>query len=316
VLVVLSADMEGISQLRQGREIFAACPEYWRTGKARFEAEVSAACEGLLAGGAAEVVVLDNHGSGNPTNIAAAALPAGARLETWNLWDVPQHGVDAMLQVGYHARGGVDGFLSHTYVPGLRLRLGDELISESHGRAWAAQTRLMGIIGNDLHEQTLGTLTGTPFLVAQRSDGHAAAEPVAALGEIRAFSRTCAENAAAVPPVDVPGESRLAASMPNGAAVEAVMGDGGWTRTGEVEYEVVLRTWEDAREPVGAAMVAGFAPLAHVWSNDLTTPEQADAHDPAKRDWLGAALETWAETSEPEWFTEPASPFGERSGLG
>ncbi len=38
--VVLSADMEGVSQLRRAREILAACPEYWETGKPRFEEEV------------------------------------------------------------------------------------------------------------------------------------------------------------------------------------------------------------------------------------------------------------------------------------
>jgi D-aminopeptidase len=42
VRVVLSADMEGVSQLRAAREILAACPEYWRTGKPRFEQEVAA----------------------------------------------------------------------------------------------------------------------------------------------------------------------------------------------------------------------------------------------------------------------------------
>jgi D-aminopeptidase len=304
VLVVLSADMEGVSQLRQAREIVAACPEYWLTGKPRYEDEVAAACDGLLAGGATEVVVLDNHASGNPANIAVDALPPGARLETWNLWDVPRHGVDAMLQVGYHARGGVDGFLSHTYGFGLRLRCGDELISESHGRAWAARTRLIGIIGNDAHEKTLGSLSGTPFLVVQRSKGHEAAEPVADLDAVRAFARRCAENAADVRPVDVPGKTRLAASLPNGAAVEATMREGGWTRTGEVEYEASLRTWDDARGPVGAAMLASFSPVAPVWSNDLTSPELADAYDPAKRESLRTALEEWAEASGPDWFTQ------------
>jgi D-aminopeptidase len=306
VLVVVSTDMEGVSQLRQAREIVAACPEYWLTGKPRYEEEVAAACEGLLTGGATEVVVLDNHASGNPANIAADALPSGARLETWNLWDVPRHGVDAMLQVGYHARGGVDGFLSHSYAFDLRLRCGDELISESHGRAWAARTRLIGIIGNDAHEQTLGSLSGTPFLVVQRSKGRAAAEPVAELDAIHEFARTCAENAADVQPVDVPSETRLAASLPNGAEVEAAMRQGGWTRTGEVEYEVPLRTWDDAREPVGTAMLASFSDVLPVWSNDLTSPELADAYDPAKREQLVAAIDAWAETSGPEWFiSEP-----------
>jgi D-aminopeptidase len=303
VLVILSADMEGLSQLRAVREIVAACPEYWLTGKPRYEDEVAAACEGLLAGGATEVVVLDNHASGNPANIAADVLPSRARLETWNLWDVPDHGVDAMLQVGYHARGGVDGFLSHSYGFDLRLRCGDELISESHGRAWAARTRLIGIVGNDAHEETLGSLSGTPFLVAQRSMGHAAAEPATDLDAVREFARTCAENAADVRRVDAPSETRLAASLPNGAAVETTMHEGGWTRTGDVEYEVPLRTWDDAREPVSAAMLASFSPVLPLWSNDLTSPELADAYDPAKREAIVAAIDAWAESSGPEWFT-------------
>lgn len=303
--------MEGVSQLRRPREILAACPEYWHTGKPRLEEEVAAACEGLLAGGAAEVVVLDNHASGNPTNIGADALPAGARLETWNLWDVPQHGAAAMLQVGYHARGGVDGFLSHTYVPGLRLRCGDEPISESHGRAWAARTPLIGIIGNDVHEQTLGSLSGTPFLVAQRSDGHRAAEPAATLDEIREFARMCAASTADAPTPTAPRDTIVAASMPNGALVEATMRDGGWRRTGDVEYEVALRTWADAREPIGAAMLAAFAPLAPAWSNDLTSPEEADSYDPESRERLGAAIDAWAEASEPEWFTAAAPAVGD-----
>lgn len=307
MLVVVSADMEGVSELRSAREIVAACPEYWETGKPRYEEEVAAACEGLLAGGVTDVVVLDNHASGNPANISARALPAGARLETWNVWDLPEHGVDAMLQVGYHARGGVNGFLSHTYGLDLRLRCGDELISESHGRAWAAQTRLIGITGNDLHEQTLGSLSGTPYLVVQRSTGHRAAEPVAGLDAIHEFARTCAAGAGDVRPVDVPGATRLAASMPHGATVETTMGEGGWARTGELEYGIALDSWEDAREPIGVAMLAAFAPILDAWSNDLTSPERASVYDEAKRESLCAAVDVWAESSGPEWFTA-ASP--------
>jgi len=295
--------MEGISHLSHAREIVAACPEYWETGRPAYETEVAAACEGLLAGGATEVVVLDNHASGNPANFGADALPAGARLETWNVWDLPEHGIDAMFQVGYHARGGVDGFLSHSWGLDLRLRCGEELISESHGRAWAAQTRLIGITGNDLHEQTLGSLSGTPFLVVQHSSGHAAAEPIAGPDAVREFARACVENAGDVPPVEVPGGSRFAASMPHGAEVEATMRDGGWTRTGAVEYEVSLASWSDAREPVTTAMLAAFAPVLEDWSNDLTSPERASAYDPGKRERLAAAIDAWAETSGPEWFS-------------
>ena len=109
-------------------------PEYWETGKPRLEADVQAVCEGLLSGGASELVVIDNHG-GNTVNVSPEVLPPGARLERWRDFDLRSHAVDATFQVGYHPRGGVEGFLSHTYILGLRLRLNGELISESHGRA-------------------------------------------------------------------------------------------------------------------------------------------------------------------------------------
>jgi hypothetical protein len=109
-----------------------------------------------------------------------------------------------------------------------------------------------------------------------------------------------------LPQVDVPGATRLAASMPHGADVEATMREGGWTRTGEVEYHIALDSWRDAREPVGAAMLAAFSPVLRAWSSDLTSPERARAYDEVKRARLGSAIDTWAETSGPEWFTETA----------
>lgn len=101
----------------------------------------------------------------------------------------------ATFQVGYHPRGGVEGFLSHTYLPGLRLRLDGELISESHGRAWASGVPLLGITGNDLHQQTIGSLSETPYLVTQESLGRAAMRPIwdvdEGLESIREFAERC-----------------------------------------------------------------------------------------------------------------------------
>ena len=87
--VVLSVDMEGISQLTEPREILSCRPEYWATGKPRMEADTAAAAQGLLEAGADEVIVLDNHGSGNPQNVSPESLPAGSSLETWNVFDLP-----------------------------------------------------------------------------------------------------------------------------------------------------------------------------------------------------------------------------------
>jgi D-aminopeptidase len=313
MIVAVSVDMEGASQLRTVREIFGCMPEYWDTGKPRLEADVAATCEGLLAGGASELVVLDNHG-GNTVNVSPESLPPGAGLETWNVYDLREYGVDAMFQVGYHARGGVDGFLSHTYLPGLRLRVGGELISESHGRAWAAEVPLLGIVGNDLHQQTLGSLERTPFLVVQESIGRDAMRPVFpdpqdGLNAIRSFAHACARESASATAIAAPAGVTFEASMPNGHEVVEDMAAAGWGRVGEVEFAVELDTWLDSRGPLAAAMNAALAPFMPYWLSGFASADEADAADQERVGHLVTIFDAWAAESHPQWYTEAADPF-------
>ena len=169
-----------------------------------------------------------------------------------------------MFQVGYHARGGVDGFLSHTYVPGLRLRVDGELISESHGRAWASGLPLLGIVGNDLHQQTIGSLSDTPYLVVQWSLDRSAMEPLwdveDGLQAIREFAERCMRDAASAPKISAPRDGTFEASMPNGHEVVEQMQAVGWGRTGDVTFAIPLEQWTDAREPLAVAMGAALVP--------------------------------------------------------
>ena len=308
----MSVDMEGASQLRSVREIWGCLPEYWQTGRPRLEADVRAACEGLLEGGAAEVVVLDNHG-GNTVNVSPEALPRGARLETWRDFDLRAHGVEATFQVGYHPRGGIDGFLSHTYLPGLRLRVDGELISESHGRAWASDLPLLGITGNDLHRDTLGSLAETPYLVVQRSIGRDAMEPVfdedEGLRAIRAFAEECMRNAASAPPVVPPADVLFEASMPNGDLVVERMTAAGWARSGDVEYSAPLARWSDARELLATAMNAALEPFVPYWLGGFDNRSDAAAADPDRVEQLRRIFDAWARESHPQWYEQPADPL-------
>ncbi len=313
MLVAVSVDMEGASQLRSVREIWGCMPEYWETGKPRLEADVSAACEGLLAGGASELVVLDNHG-GNTVNVSPESLPHGARLETWHVYELREHGVDAMFQVGYHARGGVDGFLSHTYMPGLRLRVGDQLLSESHVRAWAGEVPLLGIVGNDLHQQTLGSLEGIPYLVVQESAGRDAMSPVFAdphdgLDAIRSFAQACVRDGASARSITAPIGVTFEASMPNGREVVEQMAGAGWARVGDVEFAVELETWRDSRDALAAAMNAALAPFMPYWLGAFASADEAAAADQEGVGQLVTIFDAWAAESQPQWYTEAADPF-------
>ena len=311
--IAVSVDMEGASQLRSVREIWGCLPEYWETGKPRLEDDVAAACAGLLAGGATELVVLDNHG-GNTVNVSPETLPDGARLETWRDFDLCDHGIEATFQVAYHPRGGVEGFLSHTMMPGLTLRVDGELISESHCRLWASGVPLLGITGNDLHEQTLGSLAGTPYLVTQTSLGRSAMSPIWDAPEdgraaIREFAERCARDASSAPAPADPTEVTFEASMPNGRDVVDQMIDAGWTRSGEVEFSVQLRTWRDAREPLAAAMNAALAPFLPYWLGGFDSAEDAAAADQGRVDQWRVISDAWAEESNPQWYTEAADPL-------
>jgi D-amino peptidase len=312
MLVAVSVDMEGASQLQGVREIWGCLPEYWETGKPRLERDVRAACEGLLAGGASELVVLDNHG-GNTVNVSPEALPDRARLEAWRDFDLREHGVDAMFQVGYHARGGVEGFLSHTYVPGLRLRVDGELISESHGRAWAARVPLLGITGNDLHRETLGSLADTPFLAVQRTLTRSRVEPVFAEEDgtdaIREFAENCMREAASAPEVTAPSQCTFEASMPNGNDAVEQMTAAGWARAGDVEFTAELETWDEARELVAGAMNAALAPFLPYWLGSFDSAEDAAAADQGRVEQLRSIFDAWAEESHPQWYRQPADPL-------
>ena len=312
MVVAVSVDMEGASQLRGVREIWGCLPEYWETGRPRLKADVFAACEGLLAGGASELVVLDNHG-GNTVNVSADALPAGARLETWRDFELRDHYVDATFQVGYHPRGGVEGFLSHTYLPGLRLKTDGELISESHGRAWASEMPLLGITGNDLHQQTLGSLGDTPYLVVQKSVGRSAMQPLwnveDGLEAIREFAERCIRDAAAAPTIAPPTHGTFEASMPNGHQVVDQMEAAGWARTADVTFKVAFKKWPDTREPLAAAMNAALTPFAPYWLGGFDNAEDAAAADQERVAQLRLIFDAWALESQPQWWEERADPL-------
>jgi D-aminopeptidase len=276
VRVALSADMEGVSQLHDWRAVVASEPAYWREGRAQMEADVAAAARGLVAGGADEVVVLDNHASGNPVNVRPESLPAGARLETWHVFDLRERGVDALLQVGYHSRAELDAFFPHTYSPDLVLHVDGEPISESHGRAWAADVPLLGICGNEVHARTLGSLDGVPYLVTQHTSSTVDARCAASLDEIEDFAEEVARAGGV--PVRPPVRARFDAFV-----------------RGEPFLALDISRWQDARQPIADAMAAAVAPwLPYITTFDLTSEDAMAAvqDEPLVREGRDA-FEAW-----------------------
>lgn len=115
--IFISADIEGIGGVVDVEQTTEGNPEYERARK-WMTAEVNAAVEGAFAGGAAEVVVADAHGSYR--NILIEDLNPEAQLVTGGPRPLSMvDGIDASFAgaffIGYHSRAGSRGVLSHTY---------------------------------------------------------------------------------------------------------------------------------------------------------------------------------------------------------
>jgi D-amino peptidase len=116
VKVYISADIEGIASVVDLDQLSSGGPDYARVRRLMTQ-EVNAAVEGAFAAGAIEVVVSDGHGAGK--NLIPEELHEDAYLIAGPLKPVAQmEGIDdtfsAAIFIGYHARMGSAGILSHT----------------------------------------------------------------------------------------------------------------------------------------------------------------------------------------------------------
>jgi D-amino peptidase len=115
--VLISADMEGITGVVVPSHTSNKHPEYARF-RGLMTADVNAAVDGALAGGADSVVVNDSHGM--QTNILVEAIHPKAELisgapKPLDMMQGIGRDVDAVFLVGYHARAGApNAVLAHT----------------------------------------------------------------------------------------------------------------------------------------------------------------------------------------------------------
>jgi D-amino peptidase len=135
----IAADIEGVAGVvsldQLGPKEFD-----WQPARLWMTNEVAAAAQAGLDAGYDEVLIADGHG--NALNILPDKLPRGTRLiRSWprpylQMQGVEQDGVDACMQVGFHAaaRASGEGVLAHTYHGGLfaELRLNGKPVPEAY----------------------------------------------------------------------------------------------------------------------------------------------------------------------------------------
>lgn len=114
-------DMEGVGGVLGWDQVLPGDPAYEKS-RCWLTAEVNAAVEGALAGGAQEILILDGHGANNARNLLYEELHPAAVAVQGGPWPEYLQGLDdsfdAMLQIGVHAMAGTAGaVLDHTMSP-------------------------------------------------------------------------------------------------------------------------------------------------------------------------------------------------------
>ena len=324
--VALVFDMEGTSHITDIREPFPIYLEYWRSGREKLTNDIVAATNGLLKGGATEVWILNHHGAGDADwpNAIVERLPERSHLaEEWGKQAMREH-VDAMFQVGVHARGGSPTFQSHTLSPGLRLRHEGELLSESHWWAWTGNVPVLGMVGAEQLGLELGSLADIPFLAVQRSHSRTHAEPVFAspretADAIESFAESTVRDVANRRTATPPGPIRLEACQQTGDDAADAMTNAGWTQTSRTEFVIEAEAWrgEDERvdNAIHEAAAAAWQPYAFWFEGlDPTSEQTALSYGGAALARSDAMLRSWSEDRTPSWF-EPLALDGHWEGF-
>lgn len=116
--IYISADMEGITGLVDAQDVQPGGADYER-GRVMMTEDVNAAVRGAVAAGASRILVNDAHGPMRnllPDLLHPAAELVRGRPKPMGMLEGLDESFDAAICVGYHARAGVLGVLSHSFM--------------------------------------------------------------------------------------------------------------------------------------------------------------------------------------------------------
>ena len=244
-------------------------------------ADVAAAAGGLLAAGADEVVVLDNHGSGNPENMLGDELPDGR----------PARDLERLRPPVARGRRPPPGRLPRpgrcagVHLAHLRARAaaaGRRRADRREPRSGLGVRRAAARDRRERRARADARVAGRHSVPRRPADGrdrHASRlrRETPAGRSLRSPRRPCARAAACrSAPCDLLFEASLAGRRADPDPQRRRL-----AAQSETEFAVELASWRDAREPLAAAMGAAIVPWLRYFAGfDLTSQAAAEAvHD-------------------------------------
>ena len=179
IRVLVYHDMEGLAGQDDWRSFLFSHPEKYPEGQQLLAADVNAVVDGLFAGGATQVDVVDAHGSGNPEPDVRRDLldPRAKQMFRDKPFDpyvdiTERNTYDAVVAVAMHAKTGSHGFASHTFTLGMDMLLNGTSITESEvvGYSWGrVGVPMILVTGDDRLRDDLKVMPWIEFVVTKKA---------------------------------------------------------------------------------------------------------------------------------------------------
>src|SRR5689334_6858157 len=178
IRILVYHDMEGLAGQDDWRTFLFSHPEKYPEGQKMLAADLNAVIDGLFAGGATSVDVVDAHGSGNPDPDVRRDLldPRAKQVFRDKPFDpyvdiTEPNTYDAVVAVAMHAKTGSKGFASHTITLGMDMLLNGKSITESEivGYSWGrVGVPIIFVSGDDRLQEDLKGLPWLEYVVTKR----------------------------------------------------------------------------------------------------------------------------------------------------
>ena len=186
IRVLVYHDMEGLAGQDDWRTYLFSHPEKYPEGQKMLAADLNAVIDGLFAGGATQVDVVDAHGSGNPEPDVRRDLLDQRAKQVFR--DKPfdpyvdiiePNTYDAVVAVAMHAKTGSRGFASHTITLGMGMLLNDKPITESEIVAYSwgrVGVPMIFVSGDDRLRNDLTVMPWIEFVVTKKATSSSTVE--------------------------------------------------------------------------------------------------------------------------------------------
>ncbi len=184
--ILLLFDMEGVSGQNDLRSLSYSYKEYYEPVRELLTKDVNAVVDGLFAGGADEVHIVDGHGSGNrEPDILLDKLDKRAQMvvrdEPFSAYMdlVEKDAFDAVALVAMHSKTGGGGFAAHTYTLGMDWIINDKSINETEIVAYAwgqIDVPVIFTCGDDKLKEQLAFMTWLEYVTVKYAKGASDAE--------------------------------------------------------------------------------------------------------------------------------------------